>query len=225
VTANKAMAAAHWPQLSQYVRSAERQLWCSAAVAGALPALERLQALRTARKQIVEIRGIINGTCGVVMDALAEGKSRSEAIELAQALGFSEADPARDLSGQDSADKLALMIEVAFGVWLKPGSIAIQGIDSIAGDVKGYKLVARARMTPDGITASVAPEIPQPASFLRGTKGPENRIEIELKSGEVIRLSGQGAGRWPTAVSVLGDLHEVARLAQADRLASKPAMA
>jgi homoserine dehydrogenase len=37
-------------------------------------------------------------------------------------------------------------------------------------------------------------------------------IEIELEGGEVIHLRGQGAGRWPTAVSVLGDLHEVARL-------------
>ena len=37
------------------------------------------------------------------------------------------------------------------------------------------------------------------------------RIEIEMESGEMIKLCGQGAGRWPTAVSVMGDLHEVAR--------------
>jgi len=40
------------------------------------------------------------------------------------------------------------------------------------------------------------------------------RIEIELSSGQVIRLRGQGAGRCPTAVSAVGDLHEVARLAE-----------
>jgi homoserine dehydrogenase len=45
----------------------------------------------------------------------------------------------------------------------------------------------------------------------RQARGPENRLEIELCSGEVIRLRGQGAGRWPTSVSVLGDLHEIAR--------------
>jgi hypothetical protein len=60
--------------------------------------------------------------------------------------------------------------------------------------------------------------VPPPGSFLREAKGTENRIEIELRGGQVIRLSGQGAGRWPTAVSVVGDLHEVARLAESARL-------
>jgi homoserine dehydrogenase len=40
-------------------------------------------------------------------------------------------------------------------------------------------------------------------------------LEIELNTGEVIRLRGQGAGRWPTTVSVMGDLHEVARFMEA----------
>jgi homoserine dehydrogenase len=217
VTANKALVAAHWTELSRYGHGAERQLWYSAAVGGALPALETLLAINVAQKSIVEIRGIINGTCGVVLDARAEGKTRGEAIEIAKRQGFSEADPTRDLSGQDSADKLSLMIEAAFGQWLPPDSIPIQGIDSIAGDAKGHKLVARARKTPEGIVASVAPEVPPASSFLGESKGAENRIEIELRSGEVIRLSGQGAGRWPTAISVMGDLHEVARAAAAAR--------
>jgi homoserine dehydrogenase len=214
VAANKALVAGRWAKLSPYVHAMDRQLWYSAAVGGAVPALETLQALKDSKKSIVEIRGIINGTSGVVLDARAEGKSLREAIALAKEQGFSEADPTRDLSGQDSADKLALMAEAAFGEWLSPESIAIQGIDSIAGDPKGYKLVARARKTSEGIVASVAPDVPPPTSFFREAKGAENRIEIELKSGEVIRLNGQGAGRWPTAVSVMGDLHEVARLVE-----------
>jgi homoserine dehydrogenase len=107
------------------------------------------------------------------------------------------------------------MIEAAFGEWLAPERIATRGIDGIALDLSGYKLIARARKTAGGIVASVAPEVAAPASFLRGAKGAENRIEIELQSGEVIRLSGQGAGRWPTAVSVMGDLHEIARIVEA----------
>ena len=217
VTANKALVAAYWAELSPYVHAIDRQLWYSAAVGGALPALETLRALKVSKKSIVEVRGIINGTCGVVLDARAEGKTRREAIALAKEQGFSEADPTRDLSGQDSADKLALMIEAAFGQWLPPESIAVRGIDGITGELKGYKLMARARKTEEGIVASVAPEVPPPTGFLRETKGAENRIEIELKSGEVIRLNGQGAGRWPTAVSVLGDLHEVARLVESRR--------
>jgi homoserine dehydrogenase len=86
-----------------------------------------------------------------------------------------------------------------------------RGIDTITGDPKGYKLIARAKRAPHGISASVAPESPPPHSFLGQARGPANRLEIELENGELIRLQGQGAGRWPTTVSVMGDLHEVAR--------------
>ncbi len=214
VTANKALIAAHWAQLSRYAHSPRRQLWYSAAVAGALPALEKLRSLRLAKKTIVEVRGIINGTCEVVLEARAAGKGLCEAVEIARSQGFAEANPERDLSGQDSADKLALMIEGAFGEWLAPECIPTRGIGTIEGDVRGCKLIARARRTADGIHASVAPEVPPRTSFLGEARGAENRIEIELNSGEVIRLRAQGAGRWPTALSVAGDLHEIARLLQ-----------
>jgi homoserine dehydrogenase len=208
ITANKAAVAAHGAALARHTRGDHRRLWYSAAVGGALPALETLATLSS---PVREIRGIINGTCGVVLDQWAAGKTRDEAVAVAQAAGFAETNPARDLSGRDSADKLALMTEAAFGQWLAPEEIPTFGIDTITGDPQGYRLIARAKRTPDGITASVAPESPPPDSFLGQARGPENRLEIELETGGVVRLRGQGAGRRPTTVSVMGDLHEVAR--------------
>jgi homoserine dehydrogenase len=208
ITANKAAVAAHGSQLSSFTRLEGRRLWYSAAVGGALPVLETLATLRS---PIQEIRGIINGTCGVVLEQWSAGKTREEAIATAQKAGFAEADPTRDLSGRDSADKLVLMTETAFGQWLSPDDIPTQGIDTISGDPHGYQLIARVKRTPHGIVASVAPESPAPHSFLAQARGPANRIEIELESGELIRLQGQGAGRWPTTVSLMGDLHEVGR--------------
>jgi homoserine dehydrogenase len=212
ITANKAVVAERWPDLSLYARGATRRLWYSAAVGGVLPVLETLNVLVPRVAPVREIRGILNGTCGVVLDALADGKSASQAIALAKEGGFAEADPARDLSGRDSADKLALLIEASFGAWVPPQNIPTRGVDGIPSHVEGYKLIARARQAGEGVAASVAPELASKDSFLGQAKGPENRIEIELDGGEVIRLRGQGAGRRPTAVSVLGDLHEVARL-------------
>ena len=104
------------------------------------------------------------------------------------------------------------MIEASFGRWLAPENISTRGIDSIAGPPHGYKLIARATQAQDSIIASVGPELLPPGSFLSQARGPENRIEIELACGKVIKLRGQGAGRRPTALSVLGDLHDVARL-------------
>jgi homoserine dehydrogenase len=208
ITANKAAIAAHGASLANHIRSESRRLFYSAAVCGALPALETLATLK---EPVREIRGILNGTCGVVLSEWAAGKTRDDAVAVAQAAGFAEANPARDLSGRDSADKLVLITEAAFGRWLVPEDIPTVGIDTIAGNPQGYKLIARARRSASGITASVAPELPPPHSYLGQAQGPENRLEIELETGEVIRLRGQGAGRWPTTVSVIGDLHEVAR--------------
>jgi hypothetical protein len=42
-------------------------------------------------------------------------------------------------------------------------------------------------------------------------------VEIELATGEIIRLRTQGVVRWPTTVSVMGDLHEVARRIEGTR--------
>jgi homoserine dehydrogenase len=208
ITANKAAVAAHGSQIASHIRGEGRRLWYSAAVGGALPVLETLAMLRS---PVREIRGVINGTCGVVLDQWAAGKTRQEAVALAQEAGFAESDPTYDLSGRDSADKLILMAEAAFGQWLSSDSIPTHGIDTITTDPTGYKLIVRAKRTPDGISASVAPEALPRCSFLGQARGPANRLEIELENGELIRLQGQGAGRWPTTVSVMGDLHEVVR--------------
>jgi homoserine dehydrogenase len=225
VTANKAAIAAHGDSLAPYIGEGKR-LWYSAAVGGALPALETLATLR---ESVREIRGTINGTCGVVLEAWSRGDSREAAILHAQAQGFAEADPTQDLSGRDSADKLVLLIQAAFGVWIRPEHIFTRGIDAITASPEGYKLIARARRSPTpelaipNITATVGPELLAPESFLGNARGAENRLEIELESGEVIRLRAQGAGRWPTTISVLGDLHEVARLVEnAEVAAAQP---
>jgi homoserine dehydrogenase len=67
-----------------------------------------------------------------------------------------------------------------------------------------------------------------PASdFLAGARAEENRVEIVAGNGQVVRLAGKGAGRWPTALSMLGDVHEYLRdrrLAQQEQQA-RPAVA
>jgi len=146
---------------------------------------------------------------------LARGYSRDDAVALASAQGFAEADPSRDLSGRDSADKLALIVGEAFGEWIDPEHIPIRGVETIPDGATGFKMIARAAWSTRGITASVGPELAAADSFLGQARGAENRIEIELANGEVVRLQGQGAGRWPTTISVMGDLHEVARLVEA----------
>jgi homoserine dehydrogenase len=210
VTANKAAVAASWNELSPFLSEPHRKLWYGASVGGAVPMLETLVPLQG---RVREVRGVINGTCNSVLDALEHGVSYDEAVRRAQSAGFAEADPGRDLSGADSADKLSLIVQAAFGVHVPPGEICTRGIEGplIANATHVWRLIARAAKSHDALTFSVSPEQGPRDSFLGETVGAENRLEIVLEDGAIVRLAGQGAGRWPTTTAVMGDVHEVVR--------------
>lgn len=52
----------------------------------------------------------------------------------------------------------------------------------------------------------VQPECLAAADFLAGGYSEDNRLVVVGKSGRIWKVSGKGAGRWPTAESLLTDL-------------------
>jgi homoserine dehydrogenase len=106
------------------------------------------------------------------------------------------------------------MVHAAFGVHVPPGRISTRGLDGtlIADDnTHVWRLIARAKRARQGVTVSVTPEQVLRTSFLGQTAGAENRLEITVDGGDIVRLAGQGAGRWPTTTAVMGDVQEIAR--------------
>ena len=186
VTANKAMVAHRWADLHPFTGAAPR-LRFSAAVGGALPVLETL-SMHSGR--VRRLRGVINGTCTYVLGAMRNGTDFDAAI--------------------DAADKLALMARVAFGIDLPLNTIATRGIGARDAGAK-VQLVASAVREQDAIRARVGPEELADRDFLAGSIEAQNRVEIELDDGHMLRLEGIGAGRWPTAISVCGDVMDVWR--------------
>lgn len=210
VTANKTVVAARWTTWSEYAQGPKRSLWYSAAVGGAVPVLETIESLHG---RIASVRGVINGTCNAVLDALARGESLESAVRAAQEAGFAEADPSEDLSGADAADKLSLMAQAAFGVPVCSRHIARVAVGPQAKASRGqvWRQVARAVPVDGQITLSVRPELVPGDSFIGRTAGADNRIEFTLIDGDTVQLAGQGAGRYPTATAVMGDVQELAR--------------
>ncbi len=228
VTANKALIAARWQQLSPYALGPERRLRFSAAVGGSVPVLEVIETLLQRRERIAGVRGVINGTCNFILDAMAAGASYAAAVAEAQARGFAEADPYSDVSGEDAAFKLGIIDSISSGSKLALQKIDREGIENItpediaaaAGQSQTIRLVAGASRIDDTAKLQLAVK-PQPLpreDFLAGARNEENRVEILTASGESIRLSGKGAGRWPTAVAVLGDVYAQLRDARAPAL-------
>jgi homoserine dehydrogenase len=217
VTANKTALAPHWGRFAAYARGPDSRLRLSAAAGGAVPVLEAI-VREAASRRIVALRGVLNGTCNYVLDRLAEGASYPEALAEAQSRGFAEPDPASDVSGLDAEHKLRLCAQAAFG--RGPERVERRGIerpDEVASgsDQETLRLVAEVVLQGDQLSARVAPLRLARDAFLAGARGEENRVEIGFADGTVLRLAGKGAGRWPTTASVLGDVWEHARAAEA----------
>jgi homoserine dehydrogenase len=218
ITANKLVVGRYGKHLRRIAGSAGVQLLYSAAVGGGVPMLE--QVARIARTNgIRTLHGVVNGTTNFILDRLAEGLSREEALGEAQRLGFAEQDPTSDLDGSDAAHKLALLAQTAFGVWLNPADIERIGIEhfdcecvqDIARSGRAVRLVASLSRDAFGLRARIAPQLFERAHTFARTINEENCLEIESQNGEVVHVRGKGAGRWPTAVSVMADVCDVYR--------------
>lgn len=233
VTANKAVIAAHATEFEAISSQSSALLAFSAAVGGGTPAVEsvRIAAETPDGDEITEIRGVLNGTTNFVLGLVEEGESFGEAVRRAQVAGFAEADPSRDLDGRDAADKLCVLAREAWGVTLDPSAVERRALsdESIAlakaklTPGKAIRHVARVRRDADtGLLASVDLEIVDRDSPLGRVEREWNAIVITHQSGRESAVIGRGAGRWPTAESVIADAIEVSTSA-ALRRASEPA--
>jgi homoserine dehydrogenase len=213
VTANKAVIAARDPALRAIAEREGARISFSAAVGGVVPVLETLRGLRT---PVAKIEGVLNGTSNFVLDRLAEGATLDQAVAEARTLGYAEADPTDDLSGLDAARKLALLAREAFGEALDAEEIPRPGAQAVTawlplGDGRVGRQVASVQATGKRCAATVELTTVDPAHPFFRCRGADNAVVITLRSGETIELRGRGAGRWPTAESVVGDLLELWR--------------
>ncbi|HEY0554849.1 MAG TPA: homoserine dehydrogenase [Thermoanaerobaculia bacterium] len=217
VTANKALLAGKVASLEARARRRGVSLRYSAAVGGALPALEAVRRA-AAEGTVQSIAGVLNGTCNFVLDRYAAGATFAEAVAQARDAGYAEADPTLDLDGSDAAQKLSLLVREAFGVDLPWESIPRRGIADLDERApaealrrgRRIRLVASAERVDGALRASVQPVDLSPDHPFTRTAGAGNALMIELAGGERIEISARGAGRWPTTEAVMADLYDLA---------------
>ncbi|MFG0245847.1 MAG: hypothetical protein ACF8MF_07355 [Phycisphaerales bacterium JB052] len=201
ITANKALIAEHGQVLHRLAEEHGVRLLYSASVGGGLPVLERMRAL-----DACSISGILNGTSQYVLSAIADGVPSAQAVEDAKRLGYAEADPSRDLDGQDALDKLRV---IALQLGWSGFEIETPACDpsSIKPESPPHGQIAQ--ISP--LRASVQLEAVDAESPFAGLGTADNLVQIRNGDGSVVTVRGKGAGRWPTSESVLGDLLELSR--------------
>lgn len=218
VTANKMLLAQHGPKLLEAARSRGVDLAFEASVGGGIPVIRALsQGL--AGDEIVAVTGILNGTSNFVLTRMQrDGASYDAAVREAQELGYAEADPTLDVGGHDAAHKLVVLSMLAFGVRPPHGAIDTQGIevlsptDHVMAARFGFaiKPLAVAVRSAAGVSMRVGPELVPLTDPLSSVGGVLGAVAIEGAALGPCLLVGRGAGELPTAVSVVGDLIDLA---------------
>lgn len=214
VTGNKALLAAHGPELYEAAARADVDLYYEAAVAGAVPIVYGLREA-LAGDRITAVLGIVNGTTNYILDEMTtKGLGFDEVLAEAQRLGYAEADPSADVDGLDAAAKCAILASLAFHSRVALEDVHVHGIrditaeDIAAATAGGYvvKLIATAKRRDEGIEASVAPTLIPLDHPLAAVHGPFNAVVIEAEAADRLMFYGRGAGGAPTASAVLSDV-------------------
>ena len=219
VTANKSLLAARGHELFALARRHDACVAFEASCGGGIPIIDALSRGLIANR-IDALVGILNGTCNVILTKMTkEGWTYPQALAEAQRLGFAEADPTLDVSGRDTAQKLAILAGLAFNVRAAEADIHIEGIDTLQpADIAfahelGYviKLLAIAeRMPGDRLALRVHPTLVHEDDVLAEVSGGFNAISVYGHALGHSLFYGRGAGQMPTASAVVADMVGVA---------------
>ena len=219
VTGNKALLAAHGPELYEAAAASGADLYYEAAVAGAVPVVYGLRE-SLAGDRITKVMGIVNGTTNFILDAMdSQGLGYADALAEAQRLGYAEADPTADVEGLDAAAKCSILASLAFHTRVGIDDVEVEGITRVTSEDMAQarregrviKLLAIAeRRTGDdgreGVSMRVHPAQIPADHPLASVDGAFNAIVVEGEAAGRLMFYGQGAGGAPTASAVLSDV-------------------
>jgi homoserine dehydrogenase len=218
VTANKALIASHGAELMALARKKGLSIGFEASCAGGIPIVRAITDGLIANR-ISALYGILNGTCNYILTEMTQkGKSYGEALAEAQHSGLAEADPTLDVSGLDTAHKLAILASLAFGESVQLDSIPVTGIDDLQvtdvayGQELGYviKLLAIAKRYDHGLSLCVRPAFISVDHPLAWVSGSFNAVSIYGHATGHTLYYGRGAGGAPTSSAVVSDIYAVA---------------
>lgn len=219
VTANKALIAEHGNELYKAAHKNSRCIAFEGSCAGGIPIISAIRTGLTANN-ITAMYGIVNGTCNYILTEMtSKGEGFSEALAQAQKKGYAESDPTLDISGGDSAHKLAILSSIAFGYEIQLDDIFVEGIEAISkddiryGGEMGYilKLLAIGQKDEEGkVSLRVHPSFIARDNALARVDGPFNAISIFGSAVGQVMFYGRGAGMMPTASAVVADIIDVA---------------
>ncbi len=220
VTGNKALLAERGKELFALSREMDTPIHFEAAVAGAIPIIKAVQDSLVGNK-IESMAGIINGTSNYILERMTDaGLGYEEALGEAQQLGYAEADPTLDVNGWDAAHKAILLATISYGFIINPEDVYVRGIEMVRSiDIDfakrlGFvvKLLCVVREHQDGsVEIRTQPSFIPQSHVLSSVNGVFNAVAVKGDAAGDSLFYGRGAGKGPTASSVVADIVEAGR--------------
>lgn len=217
VTPNKNLVSAYYDELQGAASKNGVEFRYTPTAGGGIPWLFNL--MRTKRcDQILEIRGIVNGTCNYILDAMhRDNVSYQDILKKAQELGYAEADPSADVDGIDTLRKTVISTNIAFDTVITEDEVPCFGISTIKSqDIDWFKengfvckLMMNAKFDGKKLSAYVEPTLFTKDALEASVGTNNNLITLVGKSIGTQSFYGQGAGMLPTGESVIQDVIDI----------------
>lgn len=219
VTANKKLLAEYGREIFDTAVQNNVDIYFGASVGGGIPIIRVLRE-GLAGNDIESIHGILNGTCNYILTRMEnEGLPFDEVLADAQKLGYAESDPSLDIDGFDTAHKACILSALAYGFQPTLDQVQVEGIRNLSGtDVKyaaefGYRIKLLACVAKDGdeVEVGVHPTLIPFTHMLANVNDAFNAAMVKGDMSDYTMYYGRGAGRAPTASTVVGDIGDIAR--------------
>ncbi len=219
VTANKKLLAEHGREIFETAAKNDVDIYFGASVGGGIPIIRVLRE-GLAGNEIESIHGILNGTCNYILTRMEnEGLPFESVLKDAQKLGYAEANPSLDIDGFDTAHKACILAALAYGFQPGVDQVQVEGIRNLDGaDVKyaadfGYRIKLLAVVAKDGseVEVGVHPTLIPFSHMLANVNDAFNAAYVKGDMSDYTMYYGRGAGRAPTASTVIGDIGDIAR--------------
>lgn len=215
VSASKKMIADNLPALLALQKETDLPFLYEAAACASIPVIRNLEEYYD-NDLLHSIKAIVNGSTNFILTKMFEEKlDFSEALLLAQQLGFAESNPKLDVEGYDALNKWTILLNHAYGIVSAPTEILFTGIQNVQGSdaavakEKGFdiKLIGQAKKLKNGkVAAFVLPQFVPASDPLSFVKNEYNGVVIESGFADKQFFYGKGAGSFPTASAVLSDI-------------------
>ena len=220
VTSNKELIAKKGAELLAAAKQHACNCFFEASVGGAIPIIRPLHRCLAAN-EISAIYGILNGTTNYILNKmLTDGMTFEDALEKAQKHGYAEREPSADVDGHDACRKICILSSLAFGKHVYPESVYTKGIRDISLDDASsadaldgaVKLIAFVKKLDDGrILPAVMPMYVPHENMISRVDGVFNCVEVCGDAIDRAYFCGRGAGKFPTASAVMGDVIEAVK--------------